>query len=116
MITANDLLNFNVYKKEPHTGSDRGMRYMLRKEEIALPVLDESGTQVIDEEGNPSVEKINKLAVYVWPEPYCFEKTQDELKTRIEFEFSPKGQSEALAWLNAVREERNDEWERVVKC
>lgn len=114
MITSADLLNFNVYKKEPHTGSDRGMRYMLRKEEKALPVLSENGEPELDEEGNPKVDKVNVLAVYIWPEPFAFEKTSEELKERAEFEFSRNGQNEALEWLNQVRSDRNDYWEEHI--
>lgn len=114
MITSQDLLNFNVYKKEPHTGSDRGMRYMLRKEEKEIPVLDEAAKPVLDEEGNPKVDKVNVLAVYVWPEPYCFEKTDESFKERTEFDFSKGGQEAALVWLNEQRTSRNDYWEEHI--
>lgn len=114
MITETDLLNFNVYKKEPHTGSDRGMRYMLRKEEKEKPILSENGGQAVDEEGNPKVEKLTVLAVYAWPEPFSFEKTSEELKQREEFAFSVAGQKEALLWLNQLRASKNDYWEEHI--
>lgn len=103
MITSSDLLNFNVYKKEVHTGSDRGMRYRLGLEVKQEEVTDENGEQTTQE------KKI--LAVYIWPEPYAFEKTDDAYKEKKEFEFSKEGQMEALAWLNQVREERDEYWE-----
>ena len=32
MITAEDILNMNFYKKEKFTGSYKGMRYLVKKE------------------------------------------------------------------------------------
>ena len=34
MITNEDILNMNFYKKERFTGSYRGMRYLIRKASV----------------------------------------------------------------------------------
>ena len=34
MITAEDILNMNFYKKEKFTGSYKGMRYLVKKREF----------------------------------------------------------------------------------
>ena len=34
MITNEDILNMNFYKKEKFTGSYRGMRYLIRKDSV----------------------------------------------------------------------------------
>ena len=56
MITDHNIA-LNYIKKENLTGSYQGMRYVFMKEE-------------------------ENLVVYIWPEPYCFEKTDDEKKTK----------------------------------
>lgn len=78
-------LPLNYIKKENLTGSYQGMRYMFTKQE----------------EG---------LVVYIWPEPYCFEKTADEKKTSKVFEFSEEGKLSAIDWMNEEYENRKPEW------
>ena len=51
MITPEDILNLNFYKKEKFTGSYKGMRYLIQKEH--------------DEESDTDVFR----AIY-WPGPY----------------------------------------------
>jgi hypothetical protein len=80
----------NYYKKEPFTGSDQGMRYMIRKKE--------------QEEGPVLLE------VIVWPQPFCFEKTPDEKKVSNTFSFDEEGIAQAVAWLNTVHEERKEDY------
>lgn len=48
--------------------------------------------------------------VYIWPEPYCFEKTADEKKVSKQFEFSEEGKISAIQWMNEEYEKRKDEW------
>lgn len=107
MITMADILNFNVYKKEAHTGSDRGMRYRLGCEEIVEKIQTESGEE--------QEEKKKVLAVYIWPEPFAFDQTKDEQKERKEFPFSREGQKQALEWLNKTREERSAYWQECLE-
>lgn len=77
--------SFNYIKKERFTGSFEGTRYFLDKKE------NEDGNKVI-------------LAC-AWPEPLCFEKTDELLKHFMEFDFSEDGLKEAWAWLSSKQEE-----------
>lgn len=89
MITRKDVMPVNYYKKEAFTGSDRGMRYMLRKNE---------------EEGALLLEAV------VWPQPFCFEKTAEEKKVRNTFSFDEEGSAQAIEWLNRTYEGRKEEF------
>lgn len=90
MISRKDVMPTNYYKKEPFTGSDRGMRYMLRKKE--------------QEDGPVRLEAV------IWPQPFCFEKTADEKKVSAVFSFDETGIAEAVEWLNKTYEERKEEF------
>ena len=79
MITKDDVLSLAYLKKTDYTGSHQGMRY--RMECIT-----------VDEE--------KQLLVTVWPEPFNFIKTKDELKKRNTFDFSQDGITDAIAWMN----------------
>ena len=78
MIERKDLLAFEFYKKKPFKGSDRGMRYMITKDE-------------------------DRLKAYAWLEPFSFEVTPDEKKISELFDFSEEGLVEAMNWLNKIR-------------
>lgn len=85
--------NFNVLnyvKKEEYTASMDGMRYMLRKKETA--------------DGNV-------LEVIIWPEPYCYAKTEEDKKQRVEFPFTVEGVTKAADWLNEQYEVQRPLWE-----
>lgn len=70
-------LSLKALKKEPFSGSHCGMRYYLTL----------SGDQ---------------LAAYIYPEPWCFEATPEEEKEKKEFAFTQEGLEEAIAWINAA--------------
>ena len=93
MIEKESFHHFNYIKKEDMTGSMKGMRYMLRKES------DINGEDV--------------LGVTIWPGPYGFAKTPQELKQRKEFEFSPAGVEQAADWLNEQYVTRKALWDTV---
>ncbi len=57
------------------TGSYKGMRYRVVKQE-------------------------NQLLATIFPEPYSYESTDEELKTNREFELSEEGLDEIAKWLN----------------
>ena len=67
MITSDDILSLNFYNYgNPFTGSYQGMRYRIVKQK---ETKDEEG-RTIKEEG---------LLAAIWPEPFAYEKTADEL-------------------------------------
>lgn len=90
MIEKENFNVFNYVKKEEYCGSMEGMRYMLRKKD--------SG------EGA-------KLEVIIWPEPFCYAKTEEEKKQRREFEFTTDAVAEAADWLNEQYLEQKPLWE-----
>ena len=85
MITGKDVMHIGFLKKSRFLGSDAGMRYLLQA--------------VKDEDGN-----ITALEAAHWPEPFNWEKTPEEKKTRKQFAFSEDGIAEALEWLNEAHE------------
>ena len=79
MITTEDVLNMNFYKKEKFTGSYKGMRYLLKK----------------DSENDTTI-----FRCYVWPGPYNFASTPDEQKLTEIFDFTEEGKQKAVDWMN----------------
>lgn len=79
MIKEDEFNYLNYIKKEELTGSDTGMRYMLKK----------SG---------------DSITVTAWPEPYCYAKTPEEKKVRTTVPLSREGVEEARCWLNEQHE------------
>ena len=90
MIEKEKFHVFNYVKKEEYSASMDGMRYMLKKKET---------------EDGP------KLEVIIWPQPYCYAKTPEENKQRMEFEFSQAGVEEAADWLNEQYAQQKPLWE-----
>ena len=83
MIKRTDVFNINFYDRdlERLSGSFRKMRYRIAKK----------------------VEEDKKiLQVTIWPGPYNYDTTAEELKVRAEFEFSNAGLDEAVEYLNQV--------------
>ncbi|MCR5623993.1 MAG: hypothetical protein K6G11_01985 [Lachnospiraceae bacterium] len=65
-------------KGAEHKAGYKGMRYLIRK-------------SVQDEE--------TSLEVCIWPEPFCFEKTDDSKKEFSYFDFTEEGLDEAYEWI-----------------
>lgn len=85
MIEDTDIykLNYFTYKK-PFTGSRGNMRYrIIRQEKDGEPVL----------------------SAAVYPQPYCWEETEEEKKQCKEFPFTEEGRKEMIRWLNQKEEE-----------
>ena len=68
-------LSIKALKKEPFSGSHCGMRYY-------LTLTDE------------------RLTVYLYPEPWCFEATPEDQKERNDFPCNQEGLDEAVVWIN----------------
>jgi hypothetical protein len=92
MIEKESFISLNFLKKEDYTGSLQGMRYRLSKEGES-PDL--------------------KLKITIWPEPYCYQVTKEELKQTTEFEFSKEGKNQAVDWLNEQYEKQKELWDSV---
>lgn len=89
MITTEDILNMNFYKKEKFTGSYQGMRYLIKK---------------------ASENDADIFKVYNWPGPYNFETTDESKKTAASFPFTPEGKQQVVDWLNDQWQTRRNEW------
>lgn len=94
MIQRDDILSMEYLKKTEYTGGYRGMRYRLEG--------------VSDEDGK-------KLQVTVWPEPFNFFTTPQELKTKECFSFDEDGVVDAIAWMNDRYFEERKRFEEAPK-
>lgn len=72
-------LNYFTYKKA-FTGSRGKMRYRIIRQE--------------------KEEETVVLQAAVYPQPYCWEETEDEKKQIREFPFSEEGRAGMIEWLN----------------
>lgn len=72
-------ISLNYIKKERYTGSNDGVRFMLEKK---------------SEEGQE-----DQILVCLWPEPFSYEKTEDEQKRFREFPFSEEGLEAAVSYI-----------------
>lgn len=50
------------------------------------------------------------LSLCVWPEPYCFDRTAEDLKEYFQFDFTDEGLSQLEDTLNRVYEEKQAYW------
>ena len=86
MIQNDDILNMNFYKKEKFTGSYQGMRYLIQKDQ--------------EEDAEDENVKHDIFRVTIWPGPYNFASTADDLKSSAVFPFTPEGKEQVVGWLN----------------
>lgn len=75
-------LNLAFLKKESYSGSYSGKRYYLAKED-------------------------ENLFVCVYPEPWCYEKTAEEMKRKKTVPYTKEGLDEALKWIETIILEEN---------
>lgn len=102
MINRESLLAFEFYKKKPFKGSDQGIRYMVVKEERTVPATDAEAEET---------KTTQVLTAYLWPEPFCFEATDDAKKIHCDFPFSEEGLCSAVDWMNGNRHRILDNYE-----
>lgn len=69
-------ISINYIKKANYYGSYEGVSFALIKNE-------------------------DKLEAYLYPPPFCFDKTPEEKKLKEEFEFSEEGYEKAVTWMNS---------------
>ena len=68
MLTYDDALNLNYYKKTTFTGWMNGMRFLIKREE---PVIKEATEDTPEEKGEPIFH------AWIWPGPYIFDLTKN---------------------------------------
>lgn len=74
-------------KKEPYSGCHNGMRYFMK-----------------------ATEDKTEFTVTVYPEPWCIEKTPDELKETKTFPINDEGMDSAIEWLFEMYNKKSDFW------
>lgn len=92
MLTYDDALNLNYYKKTSFTGWTGGMRFLIKRE------TPEDGDAIFH--------------VWIWPGPYIFDLTDDSLKREKTFPFSEEGKKLAVDWINEEYEANIKYWPR----
>jgi hypothetical protein len=83
------VISLQYIKKEPFTGSYKGMRYRLAK-------------------------KGEGMEVVIWPQPLNYIKTPDSLKQRKDFDLTLEGKEEAVRWLNEQYEVQKPLWDSAL--
>lgn len=120
MITTEDILNMNFYKKEAFTGSFLGMRYRIAKEAVPLPAANTpaegSGASDAPVEGSGASDASAQAVttdcfrVFIWPGPYAFAATSESEKTSAVFPFTEEGRRQVVDWLNEQWAAKKDVW------
>lgn len=95
MITYDEILNLNYYKKTTYTGWLGGMRFKIKRE---------------TPEGSDGEAAEPIFRVWIWAGPYIFDKTPAEKKYTAQFPFSEDGKKQAVDWINEQYQARMDEW------
>jgi hypothetical protein len=93
MIDQDKIMPFNFFKYGGvYSGEHHGMRYVIKRTGDKPDFI---------------------LIAVVWPGPYCYDATSDELKTQAEFTYDEIGRKEAIDWLLTQYDSRKEEWEHV---
>lgn len=90
MLTYDEVLNLNYYKKTSYTGWINGMRFLIRRE--------------APEDGEPFFH------AWVWPGPYIFDLTDDAAKTDLTAPFTEDGKRTVVDWINEQYESHPERW------
>lgn len=101
MLTYDDALNLNYYKKTTFTGWMNGMRFLIKREE---PVIKEATEDTPEAKGEPIFH------AWIWPGPYIFDLTDDSKKTDNTFPFTDDGKKQCVDWINEVISAHSNEY------
>lgn len=80
-------INLNILKKNPYTGSYKGIRFLFQKQEE---------------------EEKKFICVTVWPGPFNYASTPEEKKEVKVFDFDKEGLDAAIEWVDNQWEEKKD--------
>jgi len=90
MLTYDEVLNLNYYKKTSYTGWMKPLRFLIKMEKPE--------------------ESEAIFHAWVWPGPYIFDLTDDSLKLDKTAAFSEDGKREIVDWINEQYDLHKDEW------
>ena len=96
MIQNDDILNMNFYKKENLPAVIRECVTSSKKIRRRMP--------------RTKNVKHDIFRVTIWPGPYNFASTADDLKSSATFPFTPEGKEQVVGWLNEQWSARRTEW------
>ena len=103
LVKIEDILPMGFLKKSDFSGSCGGMRYRLEKK-----------TETSESDSGESVS-VDKLLCTIWPGPFNFITTPEELKESEVFSFDEDGVTDAVSWMNDKLAEDPDKWEKAAK-
>ena len=95
MLTYDEVLNLNYYKKTGYTGWINGMRFRIQRE------TPEEGEAVFH--------------AWVWPGPKIFDLAEDSEKLETYAPFTDEGKKEIVDWINRQYEEHPELWSQEKK-
>lgn len=90
MLSYDEALNLNYYKKTTFTGWMNPLRFLIKMEKA--------------EDGDALFH------AWVWPGPYIFDKTEDSLKIDTTAPFTEEGKRQIVDWINEQYDMHKDEW------
>lgn len=90
MLTYDEVLNLNYYKKTTYTGWIDPVRFLIKMEK--------------PEEADALFH------AWVWPGPYIFSLTDDSVKKDFTAPFSEDGKKQVVDWINEQYETYKDIW------
>ena len=100
MLTYDEVLNLNYYKKTTYTGWMEGMRFLIKREQPTI----------IDPATNEEKPEDPIFHVWIWPGPYIYDLTPAEQKLTARFPFSEEGKRQAVDWINEQYEANISMW------
>ena len=94
MLSYDEALNLNYYKKTSFTGWMNPLRFLIKMEK--------------QEDGNAIFH------AWVWPGPYIFDKTDDNLKIDHTTPFNEEGKRQIVDWINQQYQTYKDVWSKKI--
>ena len=101
MIKREDILPMGFLKKSDYSGSYGGLRYRLNK--ISKTVPTDSGEERTED----------LLLCEIWPGPFNYHTTPEDVKQSKEFSFDEDGVSDAISWMNDDYAADPSKWEKA---
>ena len=92
-------INYYLYGKA-FLGSYKGMRFRLARNPLENVFFKPKEEQ-----------EAGTLIATIWPEPFSYDKTDDEKKVSKKFPFSEEGKIAAVDWFNEQYKTRLAEWD-----
>lgn len=102
MLTYEEVLNMNYYKKTSYTGWMEGMRFLIKK--VSDPDIVDEATGEVTKKGDSFFQ------VWIWPGPYIYDLTPAEKKYTVKFPFTEEGRKQSVDWINEQFEAHMSEW------